>query len=154
MTQNAQLDKEEIKAAKAAKLEKDAEEEKRLNADRTGKGTRLNIGYTRGKGSQRIQYEAFDETQPDTLPKDLAEFMELSKVNDEKTIVSFLISGFNDAMYTAASDPIAEYVNPAWDPEVARQFRLVVRNYANATGATIEDAVNLIKPGIEASQKK
>jgi len=154
MTQNAVMDKEQIKAAAKAKAENDAKAEKDLNANRTGKGTRVTIGYTRGKSTQRIQYEAFDESQPETLPTSLQEFMALTKTEDEKTLVSYLVDGYNSAMYTAASDPIAEFVNYAWPDEVQKQFRLVVRNYANATGASIEDAVNLIKPGIEASQKK
>ena len=124
------------------------------NATRTGKGTRVRVGQTRGKNPQVITWEAFDDSKPDTLPATLAEFMEISKTQDEKTIVSYLVDGFNSAQYTAASDPIAEFVNPAWSEDVQRQFRLVVRNYANATGVSIEDAVALIKPGIEASQKK
>jgi len=124
------------------------------NKARTGKGTRLRVGQTRGKNPQVITWEAFDESAPDTLPKTLSEFMEVSKVQDEPLIVSYLIAGYNDAQYTAASDPIAEFVNPAWSDDVQKQFRLVVRNYSNATGVSIEDAVALIKPGIEASQKR
>lgn len=124
------------------------------NKARTGKGTRVRVGQTRGKNPKVITWEAFDDSQPATLPTTLSEFMDVSKVNDEKQIVAFLIDGYNDAQYTAASDPIAEFVNPTWTDEVQKQFRLVVRNYANATGVTIEDAVALIKPGIEASQAK
>ncbi len=80
--------------------------------------------------------------------------MDISGVKDEKEIVSFLIDGFNSAAYTAASDPVAEYVDPTWSDDVQKQFRLVVRNYSNATGVSIEDAVALIKPGIVASQAK
>jgi len=124
------------------------------NKTRTGKGTRVRVGQTRGKNPQVITWEAFDDSQPDTLPKTLSEFMDITKTQDEKAIVTFLIDGYNDAQYTAASDPIAEFVNPTWNDDVQRQFRLVVRNYANATGVSIEDAVALIKPGIEASQGK
>ena len=124
------------------------------NKTRTGKGTRVRVGQTRGKNPQVITWEAFDDSQPETLPATLSEFMEISKTQDEKVIVSMLIDGFNAQQYTAASDPIAEFVNPAWNEDVQRQFRLVVRNYSNATGVSIEDAVALIKPGIEASQKK
>lgn len=131
---------------------KDAAEEAKLNEGRTGKGLRFNIGYTRGKGSQRIQYEAFDDSKPETLPATLSEFMELTNVKDEKSILGYVIEGFNLNQYRTASDPIAEFVNPAWSDETQKQFRLVVRNYANATGVSIEDAVNLIKPGIEASE--
>ena len=127
------------------------------NQKRTGKGTRLRVGATRGKNPQAISYEAFDESKADTLPLTLSEFMEVTKPfggDVEKTIVEWLIGGFNDAQYTAASDPIAEYVENYWPEDVQRQFRLVVRNYSNATGVSIEDAVKLIKPGIEAAQKK
>lgn len=124
------------------------------NKTRTGKGTRVRVGQTRGKNPQVISWEAFDDSQPETLPASLSEFMEISKVSDEKEIVSMLIDGFNAQAYTAASDPIAEYVNAAWPDDVQKQFRLVVRNYSNATGASIEDAVALIKPGIEAAQAK
>ena len=65
----------------------------------------------------------------------------------------YLIDGYNDAAYTAASDPVAEFVDATWAEDVQKQFRLVVRNYANATGVSIEDAVALIKPGIVKSQK-
>lgn len=124
------------------------------NKARTGKGTRVRVGQTRGKNPKVITWEAFDDSKPETLPADLADFMEITKVKDEKSILAFLVDGYNDAQYTAASDPIAEYVNATWSDEVQRQFRLVVRNYSNATGVTIEDAVALIKPGIEASQVK
>lgn len=122
------------------------------NASRTGKGTRVRVGQTRGRNPQVISYEAFDESKPDTLPTSLAEFMDLSKTQDEKVIVSLLIDGFNSLSYTTASDPVAEFVEASWPEDVQKQFRLVVRNYANATQVSIEDAVALIKPGIVASQ--
>lgn len=124
------------------------------NKSRTGKGTRVRVGQTRGKNPQVISWEAFDDSQPDTLPATLSEFMEITKTQDEKLIVSYLIDGYNVAQYTAASDPIAEFVNPTWPDDVQKQFRLVVRNYSNATGVSLEDAVALIKPGIEKSQVK
>jgi hypothetical protein len=124
------------------------------NAARSGKGTRVKVGMTRGRNPQVISFERFDDSLPDTLPSTLSEFMEIAKVNDEKLIVSYLLDGFNSANYTAASDPVAEYVDPSWSEDVQKQFRLVVRNYSVATGVSIEDAVALIKPGIAASQAK
>lgn len=121
------------------------------NKNRTGKGTRVKVGSTRGKNPQAISFENFDESLPDTLPKTLSEFMGLFPNVGEPEIVSYIVDGFNLAMYTAASDPIAEYVDLSWDMEVQKQFRLVVRNYSNATGVSIEDAVALIKPGIESA---
>src|SRR5437762_3210306 len=129
------------------------EKAKTANATRTGKGTRVRVGQTRGRNPQVISWEAFDESQPDTLPKTLSEFMEITKVSDETAIVQYLIDGYNDAAYTAASDPVAEFVDATWAEDVQKQFRVVVRNYANATGVSIEDAAALIKPGIVKSQK-
>jgi hypothetical protein len=149
------LSEKEQKAADIAKrTEEMAAEEAKLNEGKTGKGVRTFLGMTRGRNPQKIQYEAFDESQPETLPSTLSEFMEIAKVNDEKVIVSYLLDGFNSAAYTAASDPVAEYVDASWSDDVQKQFRIVVRNYSNATGVSIEDAVALIKPGIVASQKK
>jgi len=54
---------------------------------------------------------------------------------------------FNDAAYTAASDPLAEFVDLSWAPEAQTQFRLVVRNYSRGANVPLEDAVALIKPG-------
>lgn len=147
-------EKEAQKEALKAREKEMQEKESKLNAGRSGKGTRVFLGLTRGRNPQEVQYEAFDESQPDTLPATLSEFMELTKTSDEKIIVGYLIDGFNSASFTAASDPVAEYVDLSWPDDVQKQFRLVVRNYANATGVSIEDAVNLIRPGIVASQQK
>ncbi len=151
-TANEQAEKAAEKEALKQRAVEIAAEEKKLNEGRTGKGTRVFIGMTRGRNPQKIQYEAFDDSLPDTLPKTLSEFMEVSKVSDEPTIVSFLLDGFNSAAYTAASDPVAEFVEATWPEDVQKQFRIVVRNYSNATGVSIEDAVALIKPGIVKSQ--
>ncbi len=124
------------------------------NATRTGKGTRVKVGMTRGRNPQVISFEAFVESLKETLPTTISEFMDLTKVADEPTIMEYLIDGYNSNAYTQASDPIAEFVDASWDDDVKKQFRLVVRNYSNATGVSIEDAVALIKPGIVASQTK
>lgn len=142
--------KTELEKAREALDAKAAE----MNATRTGKGTRVKVGSTRGKNPQAVSFEQFDLAQPTTLPVSLSEFMDLTKIQDEPTILGYLMDGFNDAMYSQASDPVAEFINPEWAEDVQKQFRLVVRNYSNATGVSIEDAVALIKPGIEASQKK
>lgn len=154
MTQAAQTDKEALKAAAKAKLEADTAEEKRLNEGRTGKGTRATVGYTRGKGSQRIIYESFDESQPDTLPSSLDEFMSLSEVKDEKAIVALLIDGFNSSQYANASDPISEYANVAWPDEVQKQFKVSVRNLVNATNGvlSLEAAATVIRTEIDKAQ--
>jgi hypothetical protein len=140
---------EEQKSAKELELEAKQKEADAANATRTGVGTRLRVGQTRGKNPMVIGWEAFDESKPETLPTSIAQFMEVTSVKDEPSLVSFLIGGLNDANYTAASDPLAEYVNLSWPPEQQTQFRLVVRNYSRGTGVSLEDAVALIKPGFD-----
>jgi len=140
---------EEQKTAKELELEKAQSDADAKNKERSGVGTRLRVGQTRGKNPMVITWEAFDEAQPATLPKSIKEFMEITKVDDEPTMVGYLIGGLNDANYTAASDPLAEFVNPEWKTEVQTQFRLVVRNYSRGANVSLEDAVTLIKPGFE-----
>lgn len=118
------------------------------NGKRAGKGTRLRYGMTRGKGSLPIKWEAFDESKPDTLPNTLEEFISIVKATKDN-LLEWAIVGYNDAQYTAASDPIAEHVNPVWDDDTKSQFRLVVRNYSKATGVSIDEAVTLVKPGVD-----
>lgn len=120
-----------------------------VNAARSGVGTRQRVGQTRGKSPLVITWEAFDESQPETLPTTIQGFMEITSVKDEPTLVSMLIGGYNDANYTAASDPLAEFVNPTWPDDAQAQFRLVVRNYSRGANVSLEDAVVLIKPGFE-----
>lgn len=124
------------------------------NESRSGVGTRVRVGQTRGKGSLVVSWEAFDLSKADTLPTSIKQFTEVTGVKAEADLLSMLIDGYNDAQYTAASDPIAEHVEASWPDEVQTQFRLVVRNYAKATGSSIEDAVALIKPGVIKSQAK
>lgn len=139
-------DVETVETEKVNPFQAEAEE---TNKSRSGKGLRVKYGFTRGKGSIPIKWEAFDESQPDTLPVSFEEFMALTGVKAEKDLVDFLVTGFNDSQYTAASDPIAEYVNPAWDKETQNQFRLVVRNLSKAMDASIESVVGMVKPGVE-----
>ena len=124
------------------------------NATRTGVGTRARVGQTRGKNPMVISWEAFDESKPDSLPKSIQSFMEVTKVKDEPSLVSFLVSGYNDSQYTAASDPLAEYVDLSWLPDTQTQFRLVVRNYSRGANVSLEDAVALIKPGFASQFSK
>jgi hypothetical protein len=157
MTAKAEETKSEKEAAKEA-LKARAEEmearEKVLNEGKTGKGLRSFLGLTRGRNPLEIQFENWDESQPDTLPLTLTEFMDLRKITDEKDMVKRLILGDNELLYSEASDPVAEFVEKTWPEEVQKAFRLVVRNYATNAGVSIEDAVALIKPGIVASQAK
>lgn len=116
----------------------------------TAKGTRIQVGSTRGKNTQVVSFEAFDDSQPDTLPESVAEFVSLTGISDEDRLVKLLIIGFNDESYTTASDPIAEFINPVWSDELKLGFRTIVRGYAKNAGVSIEDAVALLKPGVEA----
>jgi hypothetical protein len=139
----------EAKTPRELELERRQAEADVENKKLSGVGLRTRIGQTRGKSPQIISWKAFDESQPETLPTSIQQFTDTVGAKDEKVLLSYLISGFNDEAYTAASDPLAEYVNPTWSPEVQTNFRLVVRNYAKGLNMSLEDAVNLIKPGYE-----
>ncbi len=132
-----------------------------INTDRgTAKGTRLKVGATRGKGSQVITFEAFDESKPETLPTSITEFAQLAGIDTsdgkatEKQLVEYMIDGYNSASYTNASDPIAEYVNPTWTPEQQKAFKLVVKNMVANAGLSLDDTVAMIKPVFEKNLSK
>ena len=130
------------------KLQATADEE---NATRTGVGTRQFVGQTRGKGALVVKWEAFDESKPETLPKSLKEFTEVSGIKSEADLLGFVIDGFNNSQYTAASDPIAEFVNPSWDDATKAQFRLVVRNMSKILGKSIEETATMVRSQMQAS---
>lgn len=130
-------------ALKTEQAKADAE-----NTKRTGLGLRVRVGQTRGKNPSVINWEAFDESKVDTLPKTLKDFVTVTSAKEDE-VVDYLIAGYNASAYAQASDEIGEFINDAWDKETQGQFRLAVRNYAKISGSTIEDAVNLIKPGVE-----
>ena len=125
----------------------------RLNASRSGKGTRFVLANTRGKGSIQIKYEAFDSDVVGSLPETVQEFMTFTGTEDEGVLVSYLVTGFNDASYKKASDPVSEFVNPAWPAEIADSFKLAVKNLVKA-GLDIDKVVAMVKPGIDASFSK
>lgn len=135
----------DVRDAQLAEMQKAADEK---NKARTGKGTRIRVGQTRGKNPKVIDWEAFDTDKPETLPTTLAEFMDLTKTKDEPVVVSYLIDGYNASQYASASDVLAEFVEPNWPDTLVKQFKQTVSNYAAATGTSLEDAVSLIKPGI------
>lgn len=113
------------------------------NESRNGVGLRVMVGATRGKNTQNIKYEAFDESKPDTLPGSIAEFASVTNITEESKLVEFLITGFNDFQYKQASDPIAEFVNAAWPDDVKLAFRTSVRNYAKAMEEPIDEVAKL-----------
>lgn len=145
---------EDQKTAQELALEAKEKEVKEINDKRSGKGTRVRVGQTRGRNPQIITFEAFDESKPDTLPTSLSEFMELAKTDDEKLIVGYLVDGYNSASYTTASDPIAEFVEASWPEEMQKGFRLAIRSYSVNAGVSVEDAVALLKPGFSAAVAK
>lgn len=140
---------ENEKTALDVDFEKKQAEAKATNDTRSGVGTRVQVGKTRGKNPMVITYEAFDDSVADSLPKTIQQFMDVTKTSDESAMVGYLIEGYNQANYVAASDPLAEFVNPVWAPEVQTQFRLVVRNYSRGANVSLDDAVALIKPGFD-----
>ncbi len=83
-------EKEQEKAALKAREAEISAKETEANKDRSGKGTRVFFGMTRGRNPQMISYENWDEAKPETLPTTLSEFMDLRKVTDEKDIVRLL----------------------------------------------------------------
>lgn len=122
------------------------------NSKKTGLGTRTMVGQTRGKNPLVIAWPAFDDSKPETLPVSIAQFVQITGVTNEYEkdkicLVSLLIAGYNDAMYTNASDPLAEFVEPTWPEEAQAQFRLVTRNYSRGAMVPLEEAVALVKPG-------
>lgn len=143
----SKLTAEQIERRKElAQAQKDCDNE---NAKRSGIGTRMFAGQTRGKGALVIKYENFDTSKPETCPTSIQGFMENTGTKAESELVAFLIEGYNNDKFTSASDPLAEYVNEAWSPEVQNQFRITVRNYARGAETSIEEAVTLIKPGFD-----
>jgi len=119
-----------------------------------GDGTMANLttkkGSTRGKNPREIEYEAFDLKNPESLPKDMKEFMLVTGVKAEAELLELLISGFNDAQYSAASDEIGEFINDAWDKDYQAQFRLTIRNFSKMSNKSVEDTVLMLKPAIDA----
>lgn len=109
-------------------------------------GPRWKVGATRGKNPQIITFEFLDQSQPDTLPKSVPDFMAQITDNTD-TLLDYLIRGYNDAKQEAASDPLAEHVSDVWSPEVQLTFRTAVRNYAKGLQMELDEAVAIIRPG-------
>lgn len=116
---------------------------------KTGPQTTVAKGMTRGRNPREIEYLEFNRELPGNIPKTMKEFMDASGVQEEAGLVEFLVTGFNESQYKAATDEIGEFINPQWDNKTQDSFRLAVRNYSKISGDTIEDAVALIKPGVE-----
>lgn len=149
MTQAAVQTAEAKKEALKARSEDMDRREKELNASRSGVGRRVFLAMTRGKNPVEIQFEAFDESQPDTLPKTLEEFFSIAAFgeNAEKETLRRLFVGDYEIAYTEASDPVAEYLDGI-PQELHKTFKAFVKSFSAERKCSIEDAVNLIKPGI------
>lgn len=125
------------------------------NKDRQMASLTKATGKTRGKNPRDIEYLKFDKEKPETLPKDLPEFLESTKsVNNNvpftmAEVTDYVIDGFNLAQYSAASDEIGEFIPDSWDKETSNQFRLAVRNTSKLAGLSIEDTVAMLKPAVE-----
>ena len=154
MTTTAEQTKEAKAEALKLRNEDMEKREKALNEGKSGKGLRTFLGMSRGRNPIEIQFENWDEKQPETLPLTLTEFMDLRKITDEKDIIKRLIAGDNEVLYDEASDPVSAFVESSWPDELQKQFKTWVRQYAANSGVSIEDAVALLKPGIVASQAK
>ena len=145
------------KAAREAAMKIAEDKATAINATRSGKGTRLLVGATRGRQSVPFTYEAWDKSKPETLVESVEDFSTILGIpgtdDGEKVMVNYLMEGYNEVSLTAASDPVSEYVDLTWDDDVQKRFRIVIRNYAENANVDIATAVGLIKPGISAAQE-
>jgi hypothetical protein len=137
--------KKAARAAAVAAKQKIADAE---NAKRTGQGTRLLVGTTRGRSTVPFTYEAFDVSLPETMPKSVEDFMTLTTTEDAP-LLGYLIEGYNSLSEKNAADPVNEFVDASWPEDVQKRFKIVIRNYSNDANVSIEDAVSLLKPGIQ-----
>jgi hypothetical protein len=137
--------REKARADAVAAKQKIADAE---NAKRTGQGTRLLVGTTRGRSTVPFTYEAFDSSLPETMPKSVEDFMGLT-TTDDGPLLNYLVEGYNSLSEKNAADPVNEFVDASWPEDVQKRFKIVIRNYSNDANVSIEDAVSLLKPGIQ-----
>jgi hypothetical protein len=100
----------------------------------------------RGKGNEgkKVAYEGISETaaRPDN-PVDAA--MQLVS-NDLQNFWDRFVLGYNEYAYEAVADPIAKYLNPEWDADKTKNFRLTVNAMSKLTGKDKDDvAEELVK---------
>ncbi len=117
-----------------------------INKGRSGIGTRVSVSGTRGKSPIIVSYEQFDDSIPESLPKNLQDFVSFTKAT-EAAMLDYVIRGYNAASYEAASDPLAEFVVASWPADVQTTFRQAVRNYSKGLQIPLESAVETIRPG-------
>lgn len=114
------------------------------NATRSGIGTRVFVGATRGRSTQVIKYEAFDTSKPETLPTSVEEVCTVLNITSESELLPLLFEGANAAAYRAASDPLSDYINPVWSEEAKAKFKVTVRSYAAAMEISLDEAAEEI----------
>lgn len=142
------------KTALELEREQFEKEAKEYNSKLSGIGLRQLVGATRGRSTVNIKYMAFDETSPDTLPKTVEKFVEITGIKSNAELAELLVTGFNDKAYTEASDPIAEHVNKAWKDDVKVKFRAVIRGLvATLPDMTIAKAVEMVRPGMDSNKE-
>ena len=98
-----------------------------------GKGQELD---EEGK-NKAIEYQGFDES---IVP----ELNELTDAvgNDDVLFRTIVRDAVNDYLFKQVSDPIAKYIDTAWDEEIAKNFRAAVR--AGSKFAGIDAAAKFI----------
>lgn len=100
----------------------------------------------RGKGNEgkKVTYQGISETAPrPDNPMDAA----LALVEgDLQAFWERYVLGYNEYSYEALADPIAKFLNPEWDADKTKNFRLTVNAMSKLTGKDKDDvAEELIK---------
>lgn len=100
----------------------------------------------RGKGNEgkKVTFQGISETAPrPDNPVDAA--MNLVG-NDLQQFWERFSLGYNEYAYEALADPIAKFLNPEWDADKTKNFRLTVNAMSKLTGKDKDDvAEELIK---------
>jgi len=107
----------------------------------------------RGKGNKgtKVQFEGIDETAPrPDNPLEVA--MNLVKGEAQEFWERF-VHGFNELAYEAVADPIAEFINPAWDDDKKKNFRLSVNAMAKVLGKDKDEVAKAIAEQINAAEE-
>jgi hypothetical protein len=96
-----------------------------LSRKPVGKGQELD---EEGK-NKAIEYQGFAE---DVLP-DTADML-AAIGNDDDLFRVILRDAINEYLFKQVADPIAKYISPAWDEEMAKNFRAAVRSGSKFAG--------------------
>lgn len=100
----------------------------------------------RGKGNEgkKVEFDAISETSPrPDNPLDAA--LQLVK-GDLQDFWDRFVLGFNEYSYNAVADPIAAFLDPTWDADKTKNFRMTCNAMAKLTGRDKEEvAAELLK---------